>query len=285
MHILSFDIEEWFHLLDHPEINDPELWDKLPSRIEENLERILGIVSDANVKATFFCLGWIAEKYPHLVKKIAAHGYEIGSHSHLHQLAYDQSPDSFRQDLRKSLDILGDITGRKVTLFRVPGFSLTKNNLWLFDVLLEEGIEIDCSVFPTHRGHGGLPMFPADQPCKVVCSSGELLEFPINLQKLPLYELVFSGGGYFRLLPYWALRGLFARSEYVMTYFHPRDFDAGQPVIDSLPWHRKFKSYVGLKKCEPKLKKLLYEFDFVDIREAVVSYNWNEAQIINLKQA
>jgi polysaccharide deacetylase family protein (PEP-CTERM system associated) len=268
MKILTFDIEEWFHLLDHPSTRDENQWNLFPSRIEANLDRILEILSISGSSATFFCLGWIAEKYPHLIKNIAAAGFEIGSHSHLHQIAYEQSPNEFKKDLRRSIAVISNLTGAPVEIYRIPGFSLIDKNLWVFDLLAEEGIKIDCSVFPAKRSHGGLPIFSEAKPCIVNTGIHQILEFPINIQHLAFLKFVFSGGGYFRLLPYPLIHYLFGTNEYVMTYFHPRDFDPSQPIIQDLSLNRRFKSYIGLNGAEKKLTRILKDFDFVDVRQA-----------------
>ena len=283
MNILTFDIEEWFHLLDHPSTQSESQWSGFPSRIDENVERILAILEESRVRATFFCLGWVAEKYPHIVKKIGNLGYEVACHSHTHQLAYKQTPNEFREDLRRAKLTIEDILGNHINAYRVPGFSLTKDNLWIFDIIHDEGFTIDCSVFPASRGHGGLQSFTSDKPCLIeLRNSALIMEFPLNTYPILGNRLVFSGGGYFRLLPYPVLKRLFDRSNYVMTYFHPRDFDPAQPVISDLSPIRRFKSYYGLKHAQEKLCKLLNDFDFIDVRSAVQSINWKATERITL---
>ena len=282
MNILTFDIEEWFHLLDHPETRTEKQWLSFESRFESNLERVLAIVTENKVNATFFCLGWIAEKYPQLVAKIAEQGYEIACHSSRHQLAYNQTPVEFRADLLKAKDQISSATGVEVTTYRVPGFSFTKDSLWGLEILTEEGFKVDCSVFPAARGHGGLPKFQYDRPCLIKTSSGLLKEFPLNTRSILGNSVVFSGGGYFRLFPYFLLVKLFKDSEYAMTYFHPRDFDPNQPIIHGLSYIRKFKSYVGLRGAEKKLRKILNEFDFIDVRTAATHIKWDDVPIIDI---
>jgi peptidoglycan-N-acetylglucosamine deacetylase len=286
MKILTFDIEEWFHLLDNPSTQSECQWPAFSSRIDENVERILAMLDVAGVKATFFCLGWIAEKYPHIVKKIGDLGYEVACHSHTHQLAYKQTPSEFRVDLRRAKSTIEDVVGRGINTYRIPGFSLTKDNLWVFDIIYEEGFTVDCSVFPAHRGHGGLQGFSTDQPCLVELRNSVLIkEFPVNTHSILGNQLVFSGGGYFRLLPYSVLKLLFDRSDYVMTYFHPRDFDPTQPVINDLSLIRRFKSYYGLKYAEEKLAKLLMDFDFIDVETAVQFIDWGGVEKVILPRS
>jgi polysaccharide deacetylase family protein (PEP-CTERM system associated) len=283
MNILTFDIEEWFHLLDHPSTRSESEWLGFPSRIEDGVDRILGLLSEEKTQATFFCLGWIAEKFPHLIKKISDNGYEIACHSHMHQLAFNQTPTQFREDLRRAKYAIEDVVGKGVNTYRIPGFSLSEKNLWAFRILHEEGFSIDCSVFPASRSHGGLKNFTTDQPCLIELIDSVLIkELPLNTRHILGNRLVFSGGGYFRLMPYFMLKKWFASSDYVMTYFHPRDFDPLQPVIPDLSMLRRFKSYYGLDKSEKKLQKLLSSFAFTDVKTAVESIDWNSVRRIKL---
>jgi polysaccharide deacetylase family protein (PEP-CTERM system associated) len=248
MKFITFDIEDWFHILDHPETANPTSWDKFESRIDHGVGLILDLMDKHDLKGTFFCLGWIAEKHPHIIKRIDAAGHHIGTHSYYHQLAYEQTEDEYRKDLSDSIKILSDLTGK----------TIDASNLWAFDVMAEEGIKYDSSVFPANRAHGGLPQFTTDQPCRVTTKKGyEIIELPMNTASLLGQKFVFSGGGYFRLLPEWYLKNLFKSQEYVMTYFHPRDFDAGQPMIPGLSRFRKFKTYHNVNKSYSKLDRLL----------------------------
>ena len=258
MKFITFDIEDWFHILDHPETANPSSWDKFESRIDHGVGLILDLMDKHDLKGTFFCLGWIAEKHPHIIKWIDAAGHHIGTHSYYHQLAYEQTEDQYRKDLSDSIKILSDLTGKTIDAYRAPGFSIKESNLWAFDIMAEEGIKYDSSVFPANRAHGGLPQFTTDQPCKVITKRGyEIIELPMNTASLLGQKFVFSGGGYFRLLPEWYLKKLFKSQDYVMTYFHPRDFDAGQPLIPRLSSYRRFKSYYGLENCYKKLDRIL----------------------------
>jgi polysaccharide deacetylase family protein (PEP-CTERM system associated) len=282
--ILTFDIEEWFHILDTGVSRSETKWDSFECRIHENTDRILEALSNhaPRIKATFFCLGWIAKKYPEIIRKIDKTGFEIGSHTNLHQLVYELGRDNFLKDLSESIKTIEDITGKKVSIFRAPGFSIGKKNLWAFECLASCGIEIDCSVFPAHHGHGGFTEYGRSVPSIISVSGITIKEFPINLFPVMGKNIVFSGGGYFRLLPYSMLSILFKNSTYIMTYFHPRDFDASQPVIKGLPLKRRFKSYFGLKSSFKKFEKLLDEFTFTDIRTASENIDWNTVPVVKL---
>jgi len=278
--ILTFDIEEWFNLLDFEATRSVESWGKFERRIYENTDRILDLLQNKKQKATFFCLGWVAETYPDIIRKIDNAGFEIGSHSSYHQLAYELTPQQFREDLQKSLSVLQNITGKKVRCYRVPGFSITRENSWAIDILIENGIESDSSIFPAPRGHGGFENFGTDKPVIIQTASGSLKEFPINTVPFLGKQIIFSGGGYFRLLPYPLINSFMKKSPYVMTYFHPRDFDAGQPVLKGLPMSRKFKSYYGLSGAFAKLSKLLDNYKFTDMKSAEELIEWKGMTLV-----
>lgn len=275
MNILTFDIEEWFHILDNASTRTEAEWSRYETRIHANMDRIFQLLDETNSRATFFCLGWVADKHPDVIRRIDAAGYEIATHSYAHQLAYEQTPQEFQADLERSIKHLQDITGKKVRSYRAPGFSVKEFNRWVFPILLEQGIEIDCSVFSAPRAHGGDATLGVVKPSYLNVKGELLKEFPINTASVLGQHFIFSGGGYFRLLPYGAIRQFMRQSDYVMTYFHPRDFDAEQPMIPGLSRVRQFKSYYGLKGCWPKLRQLLTEFKFVDVAEAEKQIDWS----------
>ena len=284
MNILTFDLEDWFHILDHPQTSSYESWEKLEKRIEVNTDRILCLLEKKNLRATWFCLGWVAKKYPELIKKISLN-HEIACHSVNHQLIYNMSPDDVRNDIHDNIHFLEDVCGKKISAYRAPGFSFTKNTKWLVKILCEAGIKYDCSIFPMRRNHGGFENFPLDQPCRIFYGGYELMEFPMNKCSVGGYEFIFSGGGYFRLLPYNFISRMMDKSKYVMTYFHPRDFDPGQPVLHGLSLKRKFMSYVGLKNSLFKLNRLLNDYKFITLEEAANVINWKETMVINLENS
>jgi polysaccharide deacetylase family protein (PEP-CTERM system associated) len=282
MNILTFDIEEWFHILDSEHTHSDEQWIRFESRIEENLPGLLELLNLAGQPATFFCLGWIARRYPKVIKEIDRMGHEIATHSDMHQLVYSQSAGQFKQDLDRSVKSLEDLTGKKVTAYRAPGFSITEKTPWAFDALLECGIEIDCSIFTSSRAHGGFGSFPLRTPCRIRRGGASIKEFPLSHFPLGPWRVVFSGGGYFRIMPYPLIRHMMKRSAYVMVYLHYRDFDYGQGMIHGLPLHRRFKSYVGIKGALAKLRRLISEFRFVDLRTADSQIDWDQAGAVSL---
>jgi len=277
MKILTFDVEDWFHILDNPKTKGIAEWSNFESRLPQNMDTIFEILEEKNQKATFFVVGWMAEKHPNQIKRITEMGHEIGTHTHLHQLVYEQSPDEFNEDLKKSIQTIENCIGKKVNCFRAPGFSITNATPWAFECLLENGITCDSSIFPSPRLHGGYLNFGPAQPSIVNCKGMIIKEFPINTHKFVGTDIIFSGGGYFRLLPYPFIKKFTNESDYIMTYFHPRDFDAHQPMVPGLNVVRKFKSYYGLKETKSKLTKWLKDYDFIDLKEANKLVNWETA--------
>ena len=280
MKFLTFDIEDWFHILDNPETKYPNQWESFPKRIDIGLDIILDLCAKYEIKATFFCLGWIAEKYPEQIKKIQSAGHEIGTHGYAHQLVYEQTEDEFRQDLKKSISLLKSITGQEILAYRAPGFSITEDCLWAFDVLSECGIKYDSSVFPASRAHGGLKEITEFEPYKLKTLKGNtLIEFPISARTVLNTPIIFGGGGYFRLIPLYFLRNWFEQSEYVMFYFHPRDFDKNQPNIPGLSLVRKIKTYYGISKTEQKLEKVIssgeFSWSLLESHRSTEVYNLN----------
>jgi len=282
MNILTFDIEEWFHILDNESTRSSNEWKNYESRISNNMATIFRILENSQTQATFFCLGWIADKYPEIIKQISDKGYEIGSHGSMHQLIYDQTPAEFAHDIEYSIKTLEDLSGKKIKYFRAPGFSITENTKWAFEILASYGIEVDCSVFPAKRAHGGYPSYNERTPSVLKYKGIELKELPVNYTTFLNRPIIYSGGGYFRLLPYKLTRYLTKKTDYTMAYLHPRDFDASQPIIDGLPFSRRFKSYVGLKHSQIKLEKWLKDFQFIDIKTAISTIKWENAPVVNL---
>lgn len=282
MNVLTFDVEEWFHLLDFDATRGVEQWDQYEVRIYENVERILNLLEETNTKATFFVIGWVAKNYPDIVQRIAEK-YEIGSHTMTHQLVWQQSPQEFRKDVEESVKLLEDITGQKVTSFRAPGFSIRESEKYAFETLHELGITTDCSVFPAQHAHGGMPSYTEQVPSLVKYNGIQIEEFPVTYKEIAGKHLIYSGGGYFRLFPYTLIKKWSKEQDkYLMSYIHPRDLDGGQPVLEGLPLSRRFKSYVGVKKAENKLRQYLTDFDFMDIRTARKQIDWSKVPVVDL---
>jgi polysaccharide deacetylase family protein (PEP-CTERM system associated) len=263
---LSFDIEDWFHMVEIDAVSEPRQWDTLPSIVERYTELILQTVDDAHVKATFFMLGWIADRHPRLVRLIADRGHELATHSFWHRKVYELKPDEFRDDLRQSIDAIEAAGGKRVLGFRAPSFSITPGSEWAFDAMHEVGLKYDASLFPAPRGHGGYPCPPGIHSFTKTPSGKPMPELPMSVMRLGPKSLAFSGGGYLRLLPSWLIRRgfaqLHAQGRPVVVYLHPRDFAADCPRVP-MPLKRKFKCYVGLSSTLGKFQMMLrnYKFD------------------------
>lgn len=282
MNVLTFDVEEWFHLLDFDSTRGEESWEGYEVRIHQNMDRIFRLLEETDSNATFFVIGWIAKKYPEVVRRIAEK-YEVASHTMTHQLVWQQTPEEFRQDVDSSIKLLQDITGKPVKYFRAPGFSIRQSEAWAFNILADLGIEIDCSVFPATHAHGGMSSYPTHMPSIIEHDGVRIKEMPITTKKIMGKPVIFSGGGYFRLFPYSMIKKWTKeKSDFCLSYIHPRDLDGGQPVLEGLPLSRRFKSYVGVKGAEEKLRKYLTDFSFVDIAEADKHIDWHKAQIVKL---
>ena len=282
MNILSFDIEEWFHLLDFDATRTEAEWERYEVRIYENVERIFRILEDTDTKATFFIIGWVAKNCPDLIRRIADK-YQLGCHTMNHQLVWQQTPEAFRTDVETGVKMLEDITGKKVESFRAPGFSIRESEGWAYEALAELGIKYDCSVFPASHAHGGMPSFPKPAPGIIEYKGIQMKEFPVGFKTIAGKHIVFSGGGYFRLCPYSLVKQWSKESsDYMMAYIHPRDLDADQPMLEELPLKRKFKSYVGLKGAEKKFRRWLTDFKFIDVETASSMIDWENAPIVTL---
>lgn len=284
MQILTIDIEDWFHILDHDQTRYIEQWKTFESRVNRDTDLILSLLEQHQQKATFFILGWIGEQHPQLIKKIHQAGHPIGLHSYEHQLISDQSKEQFQEDIHRAKTILEDIIGAPIHQYRAPGFSIRNTTKWAWEILLKENITTDASVFPAHRLHGGYFSFPTYRPCRISIDGVEIKEFPVNTTNLFSRKLIFSGGGYFRATPYPIIQRLTKNSDYVMAYFHPRDFDTQQPIVPGLPAHRKFLSYYGINGLQEKFEKWLREFHFMDLTTAENQTDWDKTPIYDLNE-
>lgn len=277
MNILTFDIEEWYHL---DTCSTEKDWMGYQPRIDLYLPRVLDLLDEKSIKSTFFCLGWIARQFPDVLKRIQARGHEIGCHTDKHLFVREMGSGKFRDDLRLALASIEDVTGEKVRAFRAPAFSISSDSTWAFGILAENGIEIDCSIFPASRDFGGFPAFGCSRPCIIEYKGIRMKEFPINTAKIAGHEMVYCGGGYFRLFPYRWIKYLLHRADYAISYLHMKDFDNGQPRFSHLSLMRKFKSYYGLTGSWNKFVRMLNDFQWVGLREADAATDWNHAPVI-----
>lgn len=270
LNALSFDVEEFFHVQGFADVIAPSTWDTYPSRVVDSTRRILRLLRDFDVRATFFILGWVAERQPDLVREIADGGHEIASHGYGHQLVYRQSPDEFAADVGRSLEVIAAACpAAKVRGYRAPSFSIVKGSQWALDVLLAAGMKYDSSVFPI-AGHDRYGIPNASRRAHAVREG--LLEVPLSTVRLAGRNWPVAGGGYFRLLPLWLTRRAIRRINHeghpAVVYLHPWEFDPDQPRVTSARRLSRFRHYVSLAKTESRLRRLLEEFSFAPIEAA-----------------
>ncbi|MCC9596327.1 MULTISPECIES: XrtA system polysaccharide deacetylase [unclassified Rubrivivax] len=258
---LTIDVEDYFQVSAFAPYIRRSDWDARECRVERNVERILAMLDARGVQATFFTLGWVAERYPQLVRRIVEGGHELASHGYGHQRASDLTPAAFRDDVARAKAILEDLGGVAVRGYRAPSFSIGEKNLWAFDTLAETGHAYSSSLYPIRHDHYGMP----DAPRFAHRVAGGLLEVPVTTVRLGGRNLPSSGGGYFRLLPYAASRWLIGRvnrddRQAAVFYFHPWEIDAGQPRVPGIDAKTRFRHYVNIARMERKLASLLDDF-------------------------
>lgn len=267
--VLSVDVEDWFHILDVPSTPPLHRWDELPSRVEANFLRLLDMFEETGVKTTCFFLGWVADRFPRLVREAAARGHEVASHGYAHQLVHRQSRADFVADVTRAREAIEDAVGQRVEGYRSPGFSLSAETGWFFEALIEAGYRYDSSVFPAAHGHGGLQS-ARTEPHWRSYPGGVLGEFPITVTEVAGRRMCFFGGGYLRIFPYAAIRRMARRVERegrpVIFYVHPREIDPDHPRLP-MNLRRRFKSYVGLRTTQGKLARILADFPLTTFRE------------------
>jgi succinoglycan biosynthesis protein ExoA len=275
LNALTVDVEDYYHVSAFDYCVSRGDWPRMESRVEANTHRLLDRLADANVRGTFFILGWLAERQPQLVRAIRAAGHEIGCHSYAHRLIYQQTPEEFRADLRRGIRVLEHILGERITAYRAPSFSITRQSLWALDILIEEGITLDSSIYPTHHDRYGIPGTPLT-PHRIDRPVGSLWEFPPPVQRFLSYPLPAGGGGYFRLYPYalsrLLLRRINAAGRPFAAYLHPWELDPDQPRLR--PGRlRAFRHYVNIARTEDRLNCLLHDFNFGTLSESLARYH------------
>lgn len=270
----TVDVEDYFHVSAFASRIRPEDWDNYDCRVVQNTRRVLQIAAESGTHGTFFVLGWVANRFPKLVTEIQSAGHEIGCHSQMHQLVYDLGPDRFRADLVESRDLLQQITGNPVTMYRSPSFSITNRSLWALDILVEEGFDVDSSIYPIRHDRYGISNAPL-MPHEIQTSSGPLTEFPGMVCRLGLTNVPVGGGGYLRLLPWMMTRKLLqqVRKQHrpMNVYIHPWEFDPDQPRI-SASLKSRFRHYQNLRTTAGKIRRLLSEFRMGKMSDVLNSF-------------
>jgi polysaccharide deacetylase family protein (PEP-CTERM system associated) len=259
---MTVDVEDFFQVQAFAGSIERSSWDEWPRRVEANTERILALFEEHRVKATFFALGWIAERHPMLIRRIVASGHELASHGYAHVPVFEQTAAEFRADIRRTKRLLEDIAGTPVKGYRAASFSIGETTLWALPILAEEGYRYSSSVFPVVHDHYGMPSAPrfAFRP-----QEHGFIEVPLTTVTLLGRNLPCSGGGYFRLLPYawsrWGLRRVNHHDGQAgIFYFHPWELDPDQPRLTGLPWKSRLRHYLNLSRMEARLRRLLADF-------------------------
>jgi polysaccharide deacetylase family protein (PEP-CTERM system associated) len=267
---MSVDVEDYFQVSAFDAAVSRDSWDSRESRVCANSDRLLELFGDAGIQATFFVLGWVAHRFPDLVRRIAEAGHEIASHGYHHRLVYELTADQFREDIRRAKSVLEAISGTAVQGYRAPSFSVTERSLWALDVLIEEGYHYDASVFPVHHDRYGIPGSPR-HAYRLERNAGSIVEAPASTVRLGGVNLPIAGGGYFRLLPYtWTRWGIdrlnTVEQRPAIFYIHPWEIDPDQPRIAANALSR-LRHYRHLAKTEVRLRRLMRDFKFSSVSQ------------------
>lgn len=292
MNILTFDIEEWYV---EKAFRGGRFFKY--QEFDNTLAKVLDELDRHNIKGTFFCVGKLASEFPDVVRRIASRGHEIGCHSYIHAWVNKMTEDVLHEDTTNALKALEDVVGEKVTSYRAPAFSITEKNPWAIQVLAECGIESDSSIFPGTRDFGGYPSFSQDRPCKVEYQGTTLKEYPIGMMSIAGRKVAYSGGGYFKMIPYWITSRMMRQRDYDICYFHLYDLISEKRKMMSREDYEKFFMQPGTLKNRlirffksnartgdsfEKLKHVLRDFEFVSIRDSQNMINWDAVVKIDL---
>jgi polysaccharide deacetylase family protein (PEP-CTERM system associated) len=268
--VMSVDVEDWFCVYNLSRLIPYADWDKCESRVERNTVRLLDLFGKHQLEATFFVLGWVAERFPDLVKEIERRGHEVATHGYSHRLLTFMGPEEFREDLQRSLESLAKTASQQVRGFRAPSFSLTRSTLWAVDILKQSGIEYDSSIFPV-RLHPDYGMTDAALAPHQLAEG--LTELPMSVAEVLGQKIPCCGGGYFRLYPYpmtrWLMRRCNQQGRPVIFYLHPWEVDPTHPRVEGMPWSKRFRHYNNLEKTEERLERLLGDFSFTSVRKLI----------------
>jgi len=273
LNALTIDVEDYYHVTAFEKQIARSSWNDFPSRVVANTQRLLELLAELEIQATFFVLGWVAEQFPALVRQIHAAGHEIGSHSHWHRLVYQLTPEEFRSDLLRSRAVLEDAAGTEVLCYRAPSFSITARSLWALQILAEEGFRVDSSIYPVYHDRYGIPG-ARHEPHLVETAAGSIWEFPASVLPLGRLALPVAGGGYFRLYPLHLSRYCLGRinrkqNRPFVFYTHPWELDPQQPRLLFGSRLSRWRHYVNLRTTPAKLRRLLSAFRFGPLREVI----------------
>lgn len=272
---MTIDVEDYFHVSAFDGVVPRSQWDRLESRVCANTERLLDLFAEHNVRATFFVLGWVAERHPALIGRIAAAGHEVASHGFGHRLVYDQTAAAFREDVRRAKAVVEQAAGTAVHGYRAPSYSIVARSLWALDVLIEEGYTYDSSIFPIRHDRYGIPV-SGRHAYVIDRKAGRIVEAPATTAQLSGMNLPVAGGGYFRLLPYaWTRWGITrvnaAEQRPAIFYLHPWEIDPEQPRLPAGLMSR-VRHYRNLDQTEVRLRRLLNDFSWGTMRSILPSF-------------
>ena len=273
---LTIDVEDYYHVSAFEKVVRLEDWEQYESRVEKNTDRVLAMLDDMHVKATFFILGWVAQRHPQLVRRIVSAQHEVACHGYTHRRIHMLTPEEFRHEIRQAKGVIEDAGGVPVLGYRAPSYSVTTRTLWALNILAEEGFKYDSSIFPVRHDLYGIPGY--ERFAHVLYGQGTqpIVELPLSTARMLGINIPVAGGGYLRLLPY-ALTHLGIRrinhkeQQPAIIYFHPWEIDPEQPRIQA-GWKSRFRHYTNLSRMEAKLRKLLSSFAFAPIREVYAGY-------------
>jgi polysaccharide deacetylase family protein (PEP-CTERM system associated) len=261
----TVDVEDYFQVEGFAQVVDRSSWNGFRTRVRESTATLLEMLAQRKVHATFFVLGWVAQKHPEIVRELAHAGHEIASHGMSHRLIYTQTPAEFRRETHEAKALLEDLCQKPVVGYRAATYSITRRSLWALDILCEEGFQYDSSIFPMRHDRYGIPDAEPRPHVLTTPGGGRLVEFPISVLRYGGVKIPVAGGGYFRLFPYWftrwALRRLNRRQQEFVFYVHPWEVDPGQPRIQANAFSR-FRHHLNLDRCAQRLGRLLDEFEF-----------------------
>jgi len=270
---MTVDVEDYFHVAALAKSIDRSRWDQMEYRAEASTRRLLDLFEESNIHATFFVLGWVARRSPELIREIARRGHEVASHGMSHKLVYNQTPEEFSRETYESKALLEDIIGVPVLGYRASTYSITRRSLWALDILSEAGFTYDSSIFPIRHDLYGIPDAPQVPSLIATPKGASIVEFPMSTAPLFGLRVPVSGGGYFRLLPYWLTRaGLRKLNDELQRpfifYLHPWEVDPDQPRVRT-SWKSRLRHYTNLNRCEARLRRLIGEFRFGRVRDVL----------------
>jgi polysaccharide deacetylase family protein (PEP-CTERM system associated) len=279
---MTVDVEDYFQVSAFESVIDRGSWPDFQRRVCDNTRRLLSLFDERGIKATFFVLGWVAEREPRLIREIAALGHEVACHGYSHRLVYTQTPAEFAEETHRSKGLLEDIVQRPVAGYRAASYSITKDSIWALDILAEAGFDYDSSIFPVHHDRYGIPGAPSFIHRVAAARHTRLIEFPLSSLSVLGQNIPVAGGGYFRLYPYRMTRWLLARvSERTdapfVFYLHPWEVDPRQPRVAGASPISRFRHYLNLERCLPRLRLLLQDFEFGTMADAIAHAHHGDA--------